>query len=126
VVWRKKSGSSIDCYLTDVGSSGFRMRAYQIKTLRKTATGSQREAQSSGCLNGFIQYAVEVSTPLMIQMILSSGSSLCFHDSPEQRKSCCADCGRLFLAESGGTVVLELLVECVTVTDGGDVVAFKT
>jgi hypothetical protein len=41
-------------------------------------------------------------------------------------KSCFADCGRLFLAESGGTVVLELLVECVTVTDGGDVVAFKT
>jgi hypothetical protein len=30
------------------------------------------------------------------------------------------------MAESGGTVVLELLVECVTVTDGGDVVAFKT
>lgn len=29
----------------------------------------------------------------------------------------------LFLAESSGTFVLELLVECVTVTDGGDVVA---
>jgi hypothetical protein len=31
---------------------------------------------------------------------------------------------RLVLAESGGTVVLELLVESITVTDGGDVVAF--
>jgi hypothetical protein len=40
-------------------------------------------------------------------------------------KSCLADCDRLFLAKSGSTVVLELLVECVTVTDGGDVVAFR-
>jgi hypothetical protein len=31
---------------------------------------------------------------------------------------------RLVLAQSGGTVVLELLVESVTVTDGGDVVTF--
>jgi hypothetical protein len=31
----------------------------------------------------------------------------------------------LFLAEGSGTVVLELLVECVTVTDGRDVVALK-
>jgi hypothetical protein len=31
---------------------------------------------------------------------------------------------RLVLAESGGAVVLELLVESVAVTDGGDVVAF--
>ena len=34
-------------------------------------------------------------------------------------------CCRLVLAKSGGTVVLELLVESVAVTDGGDVVALE-
>lgn len=34
-------------------------------------------------------------------------------------------CCCLFLAESCGTLVLELLVESVAVTDGGDVVAFE-
>jgi hypothetical protein len=32
---------------------------------------------------------------------------------------------RLFLAKGCGTLVLELLVESVAVTDGGDVVAFE-
>jgi hypothetical protein len=98
------------------------MEAGNCQTLRVELSW---EGAIVSCLIGFIWYAVEVSTPLMIQMILSSGPSLCFHDSPEQRKSCFAGCGRLFLAKSGGTVVLELLVECVTVTDGGNVVAFK-
>lgn len=34
-------------------------------------------------------------------------------------------CCRLFLAKSCGTLVLELLVESVAVTDSGDVVAFE-
>jgi hypothetical protein len=100
-------------------------RKWKQEIARRCEWSCHGKAQSSRCLIGFIWYAVEVSTPLMIQMILSSGPSLCFHDSPEQRKSCFAGCGRLFLAKSGGTVVLELLVECVTVTDGGNVVAFK-
>lgn len=55
----------------------------------------------------------------------SSSSPLYIFAFSEQRRSCFVRCCCLFLAESCGTLVLELLVESVAVTDGGDVVAFE-
>jgi hypothetical protein len=78
----------------------------------------------SGCLIGLIRYAVQGSTPLMIHAIPNSNSSLCFGVFAGRKRSFCADGGCLFLAESSRAVVFELLVECVTVTNGGDVVSF--
>lgn len=55
----------------------------------------------------------------------SSSSPLYILAFSEHRGSCLAMCCRLFLAKGCGTLVLELLVESVAVTDGGDVVAFE-
>jgi hypothetical protein len=53
--------------------------------------------------------------------------SLCTHSIFEQRKSCSIKSGgiSLFLTQSTGSVVLDLLIECVAVANGGDVIAFK-
>jgi hypothetical protein len=61
---------------------------------------------------------VEVSTPLMIHLVLNSSSSLCVRNLSGQRKRWVAN----LLAKGSGAVILELLVECVTVTDRGNVV----
>jgi hypothetical protein len=52
-------------------------------------------------------------------------STLCFQDLSIQRRGWSARSSRLFLAKSRRTLVLNLLVESVTVTDGGDVVALQ-
>jgi hypothetical protein len=44
---------------------------------------------------------------------------------PSARKYCVACAEPLFLAKSGRTVILELLVESVTVADSGDMIAFR-
>jgi hypothetical protein len=62
----------------------------------------------------------------MIHLVLSSTPSFCFRDLlREQRKCCFADRNCLFLAKSSGTIVLKLLIEGVTVTDRGDVIALE-
>ena len=53
-------------------------------------------------------------------------STLCFQDLSIQRGCRFAKSSRLFLAESRRALVFELLVEGVTVTDGGDVVALES
>ena len=53
-------------------------------------------------------------------------STLCFHDLSIQRRLRFTTARRLLLTQSCRTLVLELLVECVTVTDGGDVVALDS
>ena len=55
----------------------------------------------------------------------SPGSSLYILAFSEHRRSCFVVFYRLFLAKGCGTLVLELLVESVAMTDGGDVVALK-
>ena len=55
----------------------------------------------------------------------SSSSPLYIHAFSEHKKACFVMICRLFLAKGCGTLVLELLVESVAVTDGGDVVAFE-
>jgi hypothetical protein len=57
----------------------------------------------------------------MIHLLLSSSPSLCMRNLSEQKKHCFAN----LLAKSSGAVVLELLVECVTVTDRGNVVTLE-
>lgn len=55
----------------------------------------------------------------------SSSSPLYILAFSEHRRSLLVIWYRLVLAKGCGTLVLELLVESVAVTDGGDVVAFQ-
>jgi hypothetical protein len=82
-------------------------------------------ASVSSCLVGLIWYAVEISTLLMIHLVVRPSPSLCFRRLPVPKKVCVKGDEPLFLAKSGCAVVLELLVESVTVADSGDVIAFK-
>lgn len=51
--------------------------------------------------------------------------SLCVPSTIEQKKTGIAGSSRLFLGQQGrSSLVFDLLVECVAVADGGDVVAF--
>ena len=54
----------------------------------------------------------------------SSSSPLYIFAILEHKRACFVRYCRLFLAKGCGTLVLELLVESVAVTDGGDVVTF--
>lgn len=54
----------------------------------------------------------------------SSSLLLCIHSRFGQRESCARD-ALVLLAEGAGSLVFDLLVECIAVADGGDVIALS-
>lgn len=90
------------------------------------SSASQSHEISGAMLDWFNWCAVEGPSLAMVHLIPSSYRLYTLVTCPKQMKSDAANPGRLFLAEGCCTLVLELLVECVTVTDCGNVVSFKS